>query len=154
MWFTNFWLLTIVNDLYWYKRRQRDIKQISQLIKSDSDKTDKEDKKNIRKGFNFAVDAHKEMRKSGEPYIYHPLRLCIQKKLTCFTSIICLYYMTWLKTPIMKLKILKDIWFQSIKIIEGLTKISMFLIKTSHYSENFRKCFYTIWWCKWLIKIR
>ena len=44
------------------------------LLRACSDKTDKEDKKNIRKAFNFAVDAHKEMRrKSGEPYIYHPI---------------------------------------------------------------------------------
>ena len=32
------------------------------------------DKKIIRKAFNLAVEAHKDMRrKSGEPYIYHPI---------------------------------------------------------------------------------
>ena len=32
------------------------------------------DKKQIRKAFNVALEAHKEMRrKSGEPYIYHPI---------------------------------------------------------------------------------
>ena len=45
------------------------------LLNNTSDKTNKEDKKIIRKAFNFfAVDAHNEMRrKSGEPYIYHPI---------------------------------------------------------------------------------
>ena len=44
------------------------------LLRVCSDKTDKEDKKIIRKAFNLAVDAHKDMRrKSGEPYIYHPI---------------------------------------------------------------------------------
>ena len=33
-----------------------------------------EDKKLVRKAFDMAVDAHKDMRrKSGEPYIYHPI---------------------------------------------------------------------------------
>ena len=32
------------------------------------------DKKQIRKAFDVALEAHKEMRrKSGEPYIYHPI---------------------------------------------------------------------------------
>lgn len=34
----------------------------------------KEDTRTIRKAFDVAVEAHKEMRrKSGEPYIYHPI---------------------------------------------------------------------------------
>jgi guanosine-3',5'-bis(diphosphate) 3'-pyrophosphohydrolase len=33
-----------------------------------------EDTKMIRKAFNVALEAHKDMRrKSGEPYIYHPI---------------------------------------------------------------------------------
>ncbi|MDA0890673.1 MAG: HD domain-containing protein, partial [Bacteroidetes bacterium] len=44
------------------------------LLRTCTDKTDKVDKKNIRKAFDIAVEAHKEMRRqSGEPYIYHPL---------------------------------------------------------------------------------
>ena len=44
------------------------------LLRSCSDKTNKKDKKEIRKAFNFAMEAHKNIRrKSGEPYIYHPI---------------------------------------------------------------------------------
>lgn len=36
--------------------------------------SDPTDKKKIRKAFNLALDAHKDMRrKSGEPYIFHPI---------------------------------------------------------------------------------
>ena len=41
------------------------------LLRVCADKIDKSDKKNIRKAFDIAVEAHKDMRrKSGEPYIY------------------------------------------------------------------------------------
>ena len=44
------------------------------LIRACSDKTNKEDKKEIRKAFDLAVEAHINMRrKTGEPYIYHPI---------------------------------------------------------------------------------
>ena len=44
------------------------------LLRACADKTDKADKKEIRKAFDLAVEAHKtQRRKSGEPYIYHPI---------------------------------------------------------------------------------
>ena len=44
------------------------------LLRACSEKTSAKEKKDIRKAFNLAVDAHKDMRrKSGEPYIYHPI---------------------------------------------------------------------------------
>jgi len=44
------------------------------LLRACADKINKEDKKEIRKALNLAVEAHKNMRrKSGEPYIYHPI---------------------------------------------------------------------------------
>ena len=52
-----------------------------------------EDKKLIRKAFNLAVNAHKDMRrKSGEPYIYHPLEVAhivVQEIGLGTTSVIC-----------------------------------------------------------------
>ena len=44
------------------------------LLRACKNKTNAKDKKDIRKAFNLAMDAHKGVRrKSGEPYIYHPL---------------------------------------------------------------------------------
>src|SRR5210317_1344477 len=47
----------------------------------------------IRKAFELAVDAHKEMRrKSGEPYIYHPIavaRIAAEEIGLGTTSIVC-----------------------------------------------------------------
>jgi GTP pyrophosphokinase len=53
----------------------------------------KEETKLIRKAFDVALDAHKEMRrKSGEPYIYHPIavaRICAEEMGLGPTSVIC-----------------------------------------------------------------
>ena len=53
----------------------------------------KGDKELIRKAFEVAVDAHKEMRrKSGEPYIYHPIavaQICAEEIGLGTTSIVC-----------------------------------------------------------------
>ena len=44
------------------------------LIKACKRRLEKGDKEIIRKAFEVSVEAHKEMRrKSGEPYIYHPI---------------------------------------------------------------------------------
>ena len=50
-------------------------------------------KKEVRKAFNLAVEAHKDMRRrTGEPYIYHPLevaRIVVAEIGLGRTSIIC-----------------------------------------------------------------
>ena len=44
------------------------------LLRACSSEITREDKKLIRKAFNLAVEAHKDVRrKSGEPYIFHPI---------------------------------------------------------------------------------
>ena len=51
-----------------------------------------DDAKEIRKAFNLAVSAHEGMRrKSGEPYIYHPLavaEICVEEIGLGTTSIV------------------------------------------------------------------
>ena len=48
------------------------VKRYKALLRSCNDDITREDKKLIRKAFNLAVDAHKDVRrKSGEPYIFH-----------------------------------------------------------------------------------
>ena len=67
------------------------------LIKACKRRLEKGDKEMVRKAFEVAVEAHKEMRrKSGEPYIYHPIAV----------ATICVLYCTIrLKTPILPWKI-------------------------------------------------
>jgi len=63
------------------------------LLRSMKVERTKEDTKFIRKAFNVAVEAHKEMRrKSGEPYIFHPIavaRICAEELGLGATSIAC-----------------------------------------------------------------
>src|SRR5210317_716074 len=50
------------------------LRKYRNLLTAWSGRKDNADKRLVRKAFNLAVDAHKDMRrKSGEPYIYHPL---------------------------------------------------------------------------------
>ena len=43
-----------------------------------SKSTDKEQIKKFHKAFSLAVNAHKDMRRrSGEPYIYHPIAVAL-----------------------------------------------------------------------------
>ena len=52
------------------------VKRYHQLLKAWHTRKNPEDKRIVRKAFNLAVDAHKDMRrKTGEPYIFHPLEV-------------------------------------------------------------------------------
>ena len=49
-----------------------------------------DDKKLIRKAFDIALEAHSEQRrKSGEPYIYHPIAVAkiVAKQIVFFSEI-------------------------------------------------------------------
>ncbi|MCX6284420.1 MAG: HD domain-containing protein, partial [Bacteroidetes bacterium] len=52
-----------------------------------------EDRKIVRKAFRLALEAHKDMRrKSGEPYIFHPLgvaTICVEEIGLGATSVVC-----------------------------------------------------------------
>ncbi len=120
------------------------------LLRSCKNVRDAEDTRQIRKAFNIALDAHKDMRrKSGEPYIYHPIavaKIAAEEIGLGPTSIICaLLHDTVEDTDIT----LEDIegWFgkKVRKIIDGLTKISGVFDQTSSIqAENFRKMLLTL----------
>src|ERR1017187_6952541 len=63
------------------------------LLKASRRRMEKGDRLQIRKAFELAAEAHKETRrKSGEPYIYHPLavaRICAEELGLGTTSIVC-----------------------------------------------------------------
>ena len=103
------------------------------------------DAKLIKKAFNVSVEAHKEMRrKSGEPYIYHPIavaQICVEEIGLGTTSIVAaLLHDVVEDTDVTLEEIERDFGPKVARIIDGLTKISgVFEHGASQQAENFRK---------------
>ncbi len=108
------------------------------------------DAKLIKKAFNTSMEAHKEMRrKSGEPYIYHPLavaEIAVNEIGLGTTSIIsALLHDVVEDTEIELDDIEREFGPKIARIIDGLTKISgVFEYGTSQQAENFRKMLLTL----------
>ena len=111
---------------------------------------DKKETKLIRKAFDVSLDAHKEMRrKSGEPYIYHPIavaRICAEEMTLGPTSVICALLHDTVEDTHMTLSDIEDLFGKEVRlIIDGLTKIpEVFDENASIQAENFRKMILTI----------
>merc|ERR1712000_480359 len=96
------------------------------------------------------MDAHKDMRrKSGEPYIYHPLevaQICVSEIGLGTTSIVAaLLHDVVEDTEVSLADIEKGYGVKVRKIIDGLTKISgVFEQGSSQQAENFRKMLLTL----------
>jgi len=110
-----------------------------------------QDKKLVRKAFSFAVEAHKGVRrKSGEPYIYHPLevaRIAAEEIGLGTTSIICALLHDVVEDTNYSLKDIREIFGDQVaKIIDGLTKIEELVDDqtTSKQAENFKKMLLTL----------
>ena len=120
------------------------------LLRACADKIDKEDKKIIRKAFNLAVEAHKDMRrKSGEPYIYHPIavaRISAKEIGLGTTSIVCALLHDVVEDTEYSIKDIEDLFGKKVaQIIDGLTKIQdVFDKNVSMQAENFRKMLLTL----------
>src|SRR5437879_2389127 len=69
------------------------IKRYRALLRACKPTLQKGDKRFIRKAFDLSLEAHKDMRrKSGEPYIYHPIavaQICAEEIGLGTTSIVC-----------------------------------------------------------------
>ena len=120
------------------------------ILRSMKTKRTREDTKLIRKAFDVAVDAHKTMRrKSGEPYILHPLavaRICSDEIGLGPTSIICALLHDTVEDTDITLTEIDSLFNTDVrKIIDGLTKLSgNFDLSSSSQVENFRKMLLTI----------
>ena len=56
--------------------RKEILKRYRKLLRAWTSSKTKEDRLLVRKAFYFAAEAHKDMRRrTGEPYIYHPLEV-------------------------------------------------------------------------------
>ena len=119
------------------------------LLRAHKERT-KEDTRIIRKAFDVAVEAHKEMRrKSGEPYIYHPIsvaRICVEEMGMSTTAIVCALLHDTVEDTHITLDDIEDLFGAKIRlIIDGLTKIPEVFDETaSVQAENFRKMVLTI----------
>ncbi|MBK9301698.1 MAG: bifunctional (p)ppGpp synthetase/guanosine-3',5'-bis(diphosphate) 3'-pyrophosphohydrolase [Bacteroidetes bacterium] len=111
----------------------------------------KGDKKLVRRAFEIAADAHQHMRrKSGEPYILHPLavaKIVVEEISLGVTSVICaLLHDTVEDTEVTLKEIEMEFGNTTAKIIEGLTKISTVVESknTTQQAENFKKILLTL----------
>lgn len=126
------------------------LKRYRALLRSCKSTLQKGDKKMIRKAFEMAVEGHKEMRrKSGEPYIYHPIavaQICSEEIGLGPTSIVCaLLHDTVEDTELTLEDVEREFGKKIAKIIDGLTKISgVFDQSSSIQAENFRKMLLTL----------
>ncbi len=121
------------------------------LLKVCKPRTSNADKQIIRKAFNLALEAHKDMRrKSGEPYIYHPIEVAIISAGEIglgTTSIVCALLHDVVEDTDYTLEDIRGLFGDKVaRIIDGLTKISgIFDQKTeSMQAENFRKMLLTL----------
>jgi guanosine-3',5'-bis(diphosphate) 3'-pyrophosphohydrolase len=127
------------------------VKRYRHLLRSCKRTLEKGDKKTIREAFELSLEAHKDMRrKSGEPYIFHPLavaQIAAEEIGLGTTSVVCaLLHDTVEDTHISLADINHKFGEKVAKIIDGLTKISnVFDTETnSPQAENFRKMLLTL----------
>ena len=139
--------MTQVIDLE--KERQEILNAFRGLLRATKNRT-RQDTQLIRKAFDVAVEAHKDMRrKSGEPYIYHPIavaRICAEEMSLGATSIACALLHDTVEDTHISLQDIEDLFGPKPRaIIDGLTKIpDVFDQNTSIQAENFRKMILTI----------
>lgn len=126
------------------------LKRYRALLRACKSTLKKGDKKMIRMAFDMAVESHKDMRrKSGEPYIYHPIavaQIAAEEIGLGTTSIVCaLLHDVVEDTDISLEDIEREFGKKVAKIIDGLTKISgVFDANSSIQAENFRKMLLTL----------
>src|SRR6201746_134224 len=126
------------------------LKRYGALLRACKSTLEKGDKRMIRKAFDMALESHAAMRrKSGEPYIYHPIavaQIAAEEIGLGTTSIVCALLHDWVEDTNMSLDdIEREFGKKVAKIIDGLTKISgVFDTNSSLQAENFRKMLLTL----------
>jgi GTP pyrophosphokinase len=126
------------------------IRHYRALLRSLRPKLKKGDKELIRQAFEMAAEAHKTMRrKSGEPYILHPIAvamICVEEIGLGVRSTICaLLHDTVEDTDITLEDVEREFGIEIAKIVDGLTKISNVIgTNTSQQAENFKKILLTL----------
>lgn len=128
------------------------VRQYRALLRALKSKLKRGDKEQVRHAFEVAAEAHRDMRrKSGEPYILHPLavaQITVQEIGLGVTSAVCaLLHDTVEDTEVTLEDIEREFGTQCSHIIDGLTKISTVLEETNtstKQAENFKKILLTL----------
>ncbi|MGK0385304.1 MAG: GTP pyrophosphokinase, partial [Bacteroidia bacterium] len=134
------------------KEKQDILKAYKKLLRSTKRNEAKGDLKLIRKAFDVALDAHKDMRrKSGEPYIYHPIAVAeivtSEIGLGAKSIVSALLHDTVEDTDLTVEDMSRMFGDKVAHIIDGLTKLSTVLDiqeDKSLQAENFRKMLLTM----------
>jgi GTP pyrophosphokinase len=126
-------------------RRYRALLRVCHRSKSRTDRM------RIRKAFELSAEAHKDMRrKSGEPYIYHPIavaKIAAEEIGLDTTSIVCALLHDTVEDTEITLDDIQNLFGKRERtIIDGLTKISGVsnYESASDQAENFRKMLLTL----------
>ena len=126
------------------------LREYRSLLRSLKSKLKPGDKDLLRIAFEMAADAHKTMRrKSGEPYILHPIavaKICTEEIGLGIRSTICsLLHDTIEDTDITLEDVQREFGSEISKIVDGLTKISNIVdVNASQQAENFKKILLTL----------
>jgi GTP diphosphokinase / guanosine-3',5'-bis(diphosphate) 3'-diphosphatase len=132
------------------KERKEILSAFRGLLRVSKDSRTRQETLLIRKAFDVAVEAHKDMRrKSGEPYIYHPIavaKICAEEMGLGSTAIICALLHDTVEDTHITLDDVEELFGKTVaQIIDGLTKIpEVFDENVSIQAENFRKMILTI----------
>ncbi|MCC6815730.1 MAG: bifunctional (p)ppGpp synthetase/guanosine-3',5'-bis(diphosphate) 3'-pyrophosphohydrolase [Saprospiraceae bacterium] len=107
------------------------------------------EKKDVRRAFEFALKAHgSQRRKSGEPYITHPLevaRICFEEFGLGFKSVIgALLHDVVEDTPVTIDQVRTEFGDKIGQIVDGLTKLDGLYNVESPQAENFKKVLSTL----------
>jgi guanosine-3',5'-bis(diphosphate) 3'-pyrophosphohydrolase len=126
------------------KEKKLILKEYKNLLRGLRNNMTGAERKQIRLAFEMAVDAHKNMRrKSGEPYIIHPLRVAqivVNEMGLGATAAICaLLHDVVEDTELTLDDIKREFGIKVSRIIDGLTKVSgVFDLTSSIQAENFK----------------
>lgn len=134
------------------QEKQDILKAYKKLLRSTKRHEAKGDLRMIRKAFDVALDAHKDMRrKSGEPYIYHPIAVAeiVTSEIGLGAkSIVCALLHDTVEDTDLTIEDMRRMFGDKVaQIIDGLTKLSSVLDiqeDKSLQAENFRKMLLTM----------
>lgn len=120
------------------------------LLKACKPNIELKERKMIRKAFDIALEAHSDMRrKSGEPYIYHPIavaQIVAEEVGLGALAIVCALLHDVVEDTHYTLEDIERLFNKKVAgVVDGLTKISgVFDHKSSLQAENFRKMLLTL----------